>query len=113
MRYPFQMLQSTTAIFIAYEYAGATRNVYLKDPGRPPVDSWMGQSVGHWAGETLVVDVAAFNDQSWFDRSGNFHSDALHVVERFTRTAPDVISYEATIDDPKVFTRPWKIAMPL
>jgi hypothetical protein len=113
MRYPFQILQSTNAIFIAYEYAGATRNVYLKDPGRPPVDSWMGQSVGRWAGETLVVDVTGFNDQSWFDRSGNFHSDALHVVERYTRTAPDVLSYEATIEDPKVFTRPWKIAMPL
>jgi len=113
MRYPFQILQSTSAIFIAYEYDGATRNVYLKDPGRAPVDSWMGQSVGRWAGETLVVDVTGFNDQSWFDRSGNFHSDALHVVERYTRTAPDVISYEATIEDPKVFARPWKIAMPL
>ena len=113
MRYPFQILQSTNAIFIAYEYDGATRNVYLKDPGRPPVDSWMGQSVGRWAGDTLVVDVTGFNDQSWFDRSGNFHSDALHVVERYTRIAADVINFEATIDDPKVFTRPWKIAMPL
>jgi hypothetical protein len=113
MRYPFQILQSTNTIFIAYEYDGATRNVYLKDPGRAPVDSWMGQSVGRWAGDTLVVDVTGFNDQSWFDRSGNFHSDALHVVERYTRTAADVISYEATIDDPKVFSRPWTITMPL
>ncbi len=113
MPYPFQILQSRGAVFIAYEYAGATRNIYLKDPGPPPADSWMGQSVGHWEGDTLVVDVTGFNDQSWFDRSGNFHSDALHVVERYTRTAPDVISYEATIEDPKVFTRPWKISMPL
>jgi hypothetical protein len=113
MPYPFQIFQSNQAIFIAYEYAGAVRNIYLKDPGRPPVDSWMGQSAGHWEGETLVVDVTGFNDQTWFDRAGNFHSDALHVVERYTRTGPDVIQYEATIDDPKVFTRPWKMSMPL
>jgi hypothetical protein len=113
MPYPFQILQSPKAIFIAYEYAGAVRNVYLNDPGPSPVDSWMGQSVGRWEGETLVVDVTGFNDQTWFDRSGNFHSDALHVVERFTRTSPDVIRYEATIEDPKVFTRPWKMSMPL
>ena len=113
MPYPFQIFQSNQAIFIAYEYTGAVRNIYLKDPGRPPVDSWMGQSAGHWEGETLVVDVTGFNDQTWFDRSGNFHSDALHVVERYTRTGADVIQYEATIDDPKVFTRPWKMSMPL
>jgi hypothetical protein len=113
MPYPFQILQNANAIFIAYEYDGATRNLYLKDPGPPPVDSWMGQSVARWEGDTLVVDVTGFNDQSWLDRSGNFHSDALHVVERYTRTAPDVIGYEATIEDRKVFTRPWKISMPL
>jgi len=113
MPYPFQIIQSASAIFVAYEYAGATRNIYMKDPGPPPVDSWMGQSVGRWEGETLVVDVKGFNDQSWFDRSGNFHSDALHVVERYTRTSPDVMLYEATIEDPQVFTRPWKMSMPL
>ena len=113
MPYPFQIFQNAGALFIAYEYAGAVRNIYLKNPGPPPVDSWMGQSVGHWEGETLVVDVTGFNDQSWFDRAGNFHSDALHVIERYTRTSPDVISYEATIEDPQVFTRPWKMTMPL
>ena len=113
MPYPFQILQSRSAISIAYEYDGAVRNLYLKDPGPPPVDSLMGQSVAHWEGETLVVDVTGFNDETWFDRSGNFHSDKLHVVERYTRTSPDVISYEATIEDPQVFTRPWKISMPL
>jgi hypothetical protein len=113
MPYPFQILQSSNVLFIAYEYAGATRNVYLKDPGTAPVDSWMGQSVGRWDGETLVLDVSGQNDQSWFDRAGNFHSDALHVVERYTRTSADVISYEATIEDRNVFTRPWKISMPL
>jgi hypothetical protein len=113
MPYPFQIVQSGSAIFIAYEYAGAVRNLFLKDPGPAPVDSWMGQSVAHWEGETLVVDVKGFNDQSWFDRSGNFHSDKLHVIERYTRTSPDVITYEATIEDPDVFTRPWKMSMPL
>src|SRR5712691_4902253 len=83
MPYPFQIFQSPKAFFIAYEYAGATRNVYLKDPGPAPVDSWMGQSVGRWEGETFVIDVTGFNDGSWFDRSGNFHSEALHVVERY------------------------------
>jgi hypothetical protein len=113
MPYPFQILQSANALFFAYEYDGATRNVYLKDPGPAPVDSWMGQSVGRWDSDTLVLDVKGFNDQSWLDRAGNFHSDALHVVERYTRIAADVISYEATIEDPKVFTRPWRISMPL
>lgn len=110
---PFQILQSARQLMIAYQYAGAVRNIYFKDPGPAPVDSWMGQSVGHWDGETLVVDVTGMNDQTWFDRAGNFHSDALHVIERYRRTSPDVISYEATIEDPNVFTRPWKISMPL
>jgi hypothetical protein len=113
MPYPLQIFQNANQTFIAYEYAGAVRNIYMKDPGPAPVDSWMGQSVGHWEGDTLVIDVTGMNDQTWFDRAGNFHSDALHVVERYTRTSPDVISYEATIEDPKVFTRPWKIRMPL
>ena len=113
MPYPFQILQSKSAIVFAYEYAGAVRNLYLKDPGAPPVDSWMGQSVAHWEGETLVVDVTGFNDSTWFDRAGNFHSDKLHVVERYTRTSPDVIQYEATIEDPEVFTKPWKMSMAL
>jgi hypothetical protein len=113
MPYPFQILQSSGQLLIAYEYAGAIRDIHLKDPGPAPVDSWMGQSVARWDGDTLVVDVTGMNDQTWFDRSGNFHSDALHVVERYTRTSADVISYEATIEDSKVFTRPWKMSLPL
>jgi hypothetical protein len=113
MPYPFRIFQNANRIFITYEYAGAVRDIYLKNPGPPPVDSWMGQSFGHWEGDTLVVDVTGQNDQTWFDRAGDFHSEALHVVERYTRTSQDVISYEATIEDPKVFTRPWKIRMPL
>jgi hypothetical protein len=113
MPFPFQIFQSNKAIFFAYEYAGATRNIYLKDPGPAPVDSWMGQSVGKWEGETLVIDVTGLNEQTWFDRAGNFHSEKLHVVERYTRTGPDHLLYEATIEDPQVFTRSWKISMPL
>jgi len=113
MPYPFQILQSASAMTFVYEYAGAVRNIYLKDPGPAPSDSWMGKSVGHWEGETLVVNVTDMNDMTWFDRAGNFHSDKLHVVERYRRTSPDVIMYEATIEDPSVFTRPWKISMAL
>jgi hypothetical protein len=110
---PFRIFQSNSQIFFAYQFAGAARNIYMKDPGKAPVDSWMGQSVGHWEGNTLVVDVTGMNDQTWFDRAGDFHSDALHVIERYTLKNPDIISYEATIEDPNVFTRPWKISMPL
>jgi len=113
MPYPFQIFQSAKAIFFAYEYAGAVRNIFLKNPGPAPADSWMGQSVGHWDGDTLVVDVTGLDDRTWFDRAGDFHSDALHVVERYTPRGPDILWYEATIEDPKVFTRPWKIEMPL
>jgi hypothetical protein len=113
MPFPFQIFQSDKATAIAYEYAGAYRNIYLKDPGPPQVDSWMGQSVGRWEGDTFVVASNGFIDQSWFDRAGNHHSDQLKVTERFTMTDPNHINYEATIEDPVVFTRPWKISMPL
>jgi len=113
MPQPFQILQSQSAMFIAYQYDGAVRNIFLKDPGPAPIDSWMGQSVGHWEGDTFVVEASGFNDSTWFDRAGNFHSEQLKVVERYTRTAPDVISYEATMTDPQTFARPWKISMPL
>ena len=113
MPYPFQIFQNDTQVFIAYEYAGAVRNILMKDPGPAPVDSWMGQSVGRWEGNTLVVTVTGMLDSTWFDRSGNYHTDALKVEERYTRTSPDIIQYEATMTDPTVFTRPWKISLPL
>jgi hypothetical protein len=113
MPFPFQIVQSDKAVAIAYEYASAYRNIYLKDPGPPQVDSWMGQSVGRWEGDTFVVDANGFIDQSWFDRAGNHHSEALKVTERYTMTDADHINYEATIEDKNVFTRPWKISMPL
>ena len=113
MPYPFQILQGTDKILIAYEFAGTTRTIHLNTVGNNPVATWMGLSRGRWEGETLVVDVTDFNDQTWFDRSGNFHSDALHVVERYTPVSPYHLMYEATIEDTKVFTRPWTIRMPL
>ena len=113
MPMPFQILHSDKAVFIAYEYAGAVRNILLKDPGPAPVDSWMGQSVGVWEGDTFVVTVTGFNDQSWFDRAGNHHSEKLKVVERYTPQGPDHLWYEATIEDPSTFSKPWKMRFPL
>jgi hypothetical protein len=113
MPYPFQIVQSQKVTMFVYEFAGGVRTVYMDSNSKAPADSWMGWSNGHWEGETLVVDVTSQNDQTWFDRAGDFHSDALHVVERYTRTGPDVLTYEATIEDPNVFSRPWKITMPI
>jgi len=113
MPFPFQIVQTPKFILITYEYANAARTIYMEDPGPPPIDSWMGQSVGHWEGDALVVDVTGLNDQTWFDRAGNFHSDALHVVERYTLRGGDTLLYEATIEDKNVFTKPWKISMPI
>jgi hypothetical protein len=116
MPYPFQILQLGRYVVINYEYLNLTRYIYMDKtprPGADVIDFYMGASDGHWDGNTLVVDTTNNNDRTWFDRAGNFHSDKLHVVERFTRTSRDHLQYEATIEDPKVFTRPWKISMPL
>ena len=113
MPYPFQIFQHPTTMMIAYEYAGAYRNIFLKDPGEAPAESWMGQSFGRWEADVFVVDVTALNDQTWFDRSGNFHGEETRVVERYKLVSADVIEYEATITEPKVYSRPWKISMPL
>ena len=113
MPHPFQIFQTTDYVMIAYQYAGAVRSIPMNDPGPSPADSWMGWSSGHWQGDTLVVDVTSQNDQTWFDRAGNFHSNALHVVERFTPISRNHLQYEATIEDPNVFTRPWTISLPL
>ena len=110
---PFQIIETYKQILVSYEFASATRIVYMDRKPKAPADSWMGWSIGSWDGDTLVVDVTALNDKTWFDRAGNFHSDSLHVVERYTPLTPYHLMYEATIDDPKVFTRPWKISMPL
>jgi len=113
MPYPFQILQSTDFIMMVSEYKQALRTIYMTNQKPAPADSWMGWSNGHWEGETLVVDTQGFNDRSWFDRVGNYHSDALHVIERFTLTGPDHMKYEATVSDPEVFTRSWKVNLTL
>ena len=114
MPYPFQIAQTAKQVTMLYEYVHTFRNIYLDSPHpKGPISWWMGDSRAKWEGDTLVVDVVHFTDQTWFDRSGNYHSDALHVIERYTRTGPDHMLYEATIEDPNVFSRPWKISMPL
>jgi hypothetical protein len=113
--YPFQIAQTPKTIALLYEYVHAARTVFVDGTEHPPghIDWWMGDSRGHWDGDTLVVDVVDFNEETWFDRAGNFHSDELHVIERYAFIDKDHLRYEATIEDPKVFTRPWKIQMPL
>ena len=113
MQFPFQIVQSASAILISYEFANASRTIYMQNPPESPTDYFMGHSVGHWDGDTLVVDVTHLDERTWFDRAGNYHSDALHVVERYTPISSDALNYEATIEDPNVFSRPWKISMPL
>jgi hypothetical protein len=113
MPFPFQIVQSPKDILFVYEFASANRLVNMAKPKEAGADSWMGTSNGHWEGNTLVLDVTGLNGLSWFDRAGNFASDSLHLVERYTRTDIDHITYEATIEDPKVFSKPWKISLPL
>ena len=112
MNYPFQIVQGQKDILFVYEYASSNRIVHMSNHQEAPVDSWMGWSNGKWDGDTLVIEVTGNNDQTWFDRSGNHHSDQLKVTERFTRQG-DNLMYEATLEDPVTFTRPWKITMPL
>jgi hypothetical protein len=113
MPYPFQIVQSTNKIAMTFTFTNATRVIHLDKVEPPPDTMYMGHSVGRWEGDALVVDVTDFNGRTWFDRAGNFHSDALHVVERFTPMSPDVFRYEVTVDDPQVFERPWTISMPI
>ena len=113
MPYPFQIVQGQKDILFVYEYASSNRIVHMSNHTEAPVDSWMGWSNGKWDGDTLVIDVRGFNDQSWFDRAGNHHTEALVVTERYSRQGQNHLQYEARIEDPKTFTRPWTIRMPL
>jgi len=113
MPYPFQIVQGAGDILFVYEYASANRIVHMSDHTEAPVDSWMGWSNGRWEGDTLVIESHGFNDRTWLDRAGNYHSAALRVTERYTLAGPDHLEYEATIDDPEVFERPWTISLPL
>ena len=113
MPFPFEIVQTPSQIMILHEFRHATRRIYMNGPHLAPgLDWWMGDSRGRWEGDTLVVDTTNLNADTWFDAAGNFHSADLHVVERFTPKGP-YMDYEVTIEDPKVFTRPWKIRMPI
>jgi hypothetical protein len=111
--HPFQIVQSKEVILLSYQFAGAVRQIHMGAPKKAPIDQWMGWSNGRWEGDTLVVDVTGMNGDTWFDRAGNHHSEALHVVERYTPRSAGVLWYEAAIEDPKTFSQPWKIALPL
>ena len=112
MPYPFQIVQGQNDILFVYEFATASRIVHMSNHQESPLDSWMGWANGRWEGDSLVIENTGFNDQTWFDRAGNFHSNALKVTERFTPTGEN-LQYQATIDDPDTFARPWTIRMPL
>jgi hypothetical protein len=113
MPYPFQIVQGDGDILFVYEFASANRIVHMSKHQEPPVDSWMGWSNGHWEGDTLVIEVTGNNEQTWFDRAGNYHSDQLKVTERYTLKDENHLQYEATIEDPQTFSKPWKISLPL
>ena len=108
--YPQQIIQTPTQIVVLYEYGNSHRLIRLND--KHPDDlipGYNGDSVGHWEGDTLVVDVTGFNDRTWIAGTGTFHTEALHVVERYTRVDKDQINWEATIEDPNVLTKPWML----
>ena len=114
MEFPFHIFQTRDHVAMTFEWSQVFRLIYTNGSAPPTgIDFWMGDSRGRWEGDTLVVDVRHHNDKTWFDMAGNFHSEALRLVERYTLLDTNTIRYEVTIDDPKVFTRPWKISMPL
>jgi len=117
MPYPFEIVQNAKMIGLRYAFARATRTIDLEGKSRAWLegwpDFWMGDSRGKWEGDTLVVDVRKLHENAWFDHAGNFHTEEMHVVERYSPIDRDHIQYEATIEDPNVFTRPWKISLPL
>ena len=113
MPYPFQIVQSADTVLMTYEFASASRVVRMNSTAQSPAPAWMGWSIGRWENETLVIDVTDHMEDTWFDRAGNFHSDALKVTERYTAIDPNTLQYQATIEDPKVFSRSWTMSMPL
>jgi len=114
MPFPFQIVQTPSLVVFLFEYVHAVRNVYMNSPHpKGPIEWWMGDSRGRWEGDTLAIDVVHFGAETWLDAAGNFHSEQLHLVERFTPMGPDHITYEVTVEDPKVVTRPWTMSMVL
>jgi hypothetical protein len=110
---PFQIMQGNGDLLMVYPFEATNRVIYMNDKTEPPVDSWMGKSSGAWEGKVLVITTVGQNEKSWLDRAGNFHSNQLKVTERFTLLDADHIRYEATLDDPKTYSKPWTIEMPL
>ena len=114
MPYPFQIIQTPNQIVMTYEWVHSIRNIYMhSEHPEGPIQWYMGDSRGYWDGDTLVVDVVHFTDETWFDRSGNYHGEGLHVIERYTRLGPDHMQYDVTVEDPEIFTEPWHMSMPL
>jgi hypothetical protein len=113
MPYPFQIVQGNRDILFAYEFATANRTVNMVEHQDAVVPTWMGTSNGHWEGDTLVVEVTGNNDQAWYDRAGNYRGASTKVTERYTKISDDRIDYEATIEDPSLYSRPWTIRMPI
>jgi hypothetical protein len=114
MGYPFQIFQNEKYVAIVSEYSHTYRMIYLDGTGHLDFPGlWLGDARGHWDGDSLVTDITNFNDRTWFDKAGNYHSDQLHLTERFTRTGPASLLYEVTVNDPKTFTKDWKIVVPM
>jgi hypothetical protein len=114
LEHPFQIFQTKDHVAMTFEWSQVFRLIYTDGTKHTDgIEFWMGDSRGRWEGDTLAVDVQNHNDQTWLDAAGNFHSEQLKVTERFTMLDPDTIQYEVTFEDPKVYTRPWKISMPL
>jgi hypothetical protein len=110
---PFQIFQGNGDLLMVYPFEATNRTIYMNDKTEPPVDSWMGKSSGTWEGNVLVVTTVGQYENTWLDRAGNFHTNQLKVTERFTLLDADHIRYEATLEDPKTYARPWTIEMPL
>lgn len=113
MPYPFQIIQAPEIMVMVYQFADALRQIFVNGTREAPIDTWMGWSNAHWEGDTLVIEVTGQNGQTWLDRAGNYGTNAMRVVERYTPMGPNHIDYQATIEDPNVFSRPWTIRMPL
>ena len=112
--FPFQIIQSPEFVVMAYEFASASRIVYMNEPDyEAPIYTWMGHSLGSFDGDTLVIDVTDQVADTWFDHAGNHHTESLRVTERYTHMGPNTLMYEATLEDPNVYTRPWKVKFPL
>jgi hypothetical protein len=112
--FPFQIIQSPQHVIMAYEFASASRIVYMDEPDyEAPIYTWMGHSLGRFEGDTLVIDVTDQVADTWFDHAGNHHTEDLKVIERYTHMGPNTLMYEATLEDTNIYTRPWKISFPL